>query len=156
MKIFYILENEKGTILVIGLMILVLLTVLGLSTTTTTVTYTHIAGNEKFYKMAFYATEAATAYVAADTTLYDGDNITVGGKLYFPDRDNSSTEYSLDGGSTQRFRGDVEYIGEMELPEDSGYEVGLYTAHEYKMTCLGFGPRNSEIQTEMGFYRIGF
>ncbi len=156
MKIFCILENEKGTILVIGLLILVLLTVLGLSTTTTTVTYTHIAGNEKFYKIAFYATEAATAYVAADTTLYSGDNITVGGKIYFPDENDSSAEYSLDASSTQRFRGDVEYIGEMALPPNSGYEVGKYIAHEYEMICLGFGPRNSEIQTEMGFYRIGF
>lgn len=156
MRAFCILENEKGAILVIGLLILVLLTVLGLSTTTSTITYTHIAGNEKFYKLAFYSAEAATGYVAADTSLYDGDSITVGVKLYFPNNGSPSQEYTLDAAAGQTFRGEVEYQGWMTVPPDSGYEIGAYVAHRYVMTCYGYGPRDAQITTKMGFYRVGF
>lgn len=141
--------------MVIGLLILVLLTVLGLSTTTSTTTYTHIVGNEKFYKLAFYAADAASAYVAGTPTLFGGDNITVGGNLYFPDNADPSVKEQL-GTSPQYFKGQVEYIGSMALPADSGYEVGEFVAHRYQMTCYGYGPRDIELQTDMGFYRVGF
>jgi Tfp pilus assembly protein PilX len=53
-----ILGNERGSVLVIALMVLVLLTIIGIAATTTTTTHIQIAGNQKIHDMAFYAAEA--------------------------------------------------------------------------------------------------
>lgn len=53
-----IFANEKGSALVIALLILVLLTLMGISATTTSTIEVQMAGNEKFYEMAFYSAES--------------------------------------------------------------------------------------------------
>ena len=53
-----ILNNERGSVLIIAVLVLVLLTIIGISATTTTTTDLQIAGNEKTHKIAFYAAEA--------------------------------------------------------------------------------------------------
>ena len=55
MRPFHIgLIRERGSVLVVALLILVLLTLIGISATTNTDIETLIAGNEKFHKIAFY------------------------------------------------------------------------------------------------------
>jgi Tfp pilus assembly protein PilX len=51
-------RNEKGSVVVIALMMLALLTIIGISATNTSTTEVQIATNEHLYKIAFYATEA--------------------------------------------------------------------------------------------------
>ncbi len=46
-------NTEQGSVLIVALFILVILTLLGILATTTTETEIHIAGNEKFHKIAF-------------------------------------------------------------------------------------------------------
>lgn len=46
--------KEKGSVLVVALLILVFLTLIGISATTTSEIEIQIAGNEKFHKIAFY------------------------------------------------------------------------------------------------------
>jgi Tfp pilus assembly protein PilX len=46
-------KSERGSVLIVALFILVILTLLGIMATTTTETEIHIAGNEKFHKIAF-------------------------------------------------------------------------------------------------------
>lgn len=53
MAIYNIKSDERGSVLIIALLILVLLTVIGISATTTTNIETQIAGNDKFHKIAF-------------------------------------------------------------------------------------------------------
>ncbi len=53
-----ICANEKGSALVIALLILVLLTLMGISATTTSTIEVQMAGSEKFYEMSFYAAES--------------------------------------------------------------------------------------------------
>ena len=55
---FKILRNDRGSVLIIALLVLVLLTIIGISATTTTTTDIQIAGNEKVHSMAFYAADA--------------------------------------------------------------------------------------------------
>lgn len=148
------ITNEQGSILVVSLVMLVFLTVIGISASTTAEIETRIAGNEKAHKIAFYSAEAARGYAAIRSTLYGTNNITVGGLLYFPDNADPSQKYSLD--SKQSFWGEVEYQGFSTAPRGSGFEVGKFKAHNYKMTCSGFGPSNAQSQLEAGFYRIGF
>jgi len=53
-----ICANEKGSALVLALLILVLLTLMGISATTTSTVGIQMAGGEKFYEMAFYSAES--------------------------------------------------------------------------------------------------
>ena len=55
---FHILTNDRGSVLIIALLVLVLLTIIGISATTTTTTDIQIAGNEKVHSMTFYAADA--------------------------------------------------------------------------------------------------
>ena len=55
---FQILRNDRGSVLIIALLVLVLLTIIGISATTTTTTDIQIASNEKIHSMTFYAADA--------------------------------------------------------------------------------------------------
>ncbi len=148
------INNENGFVLVIALIMLAIVTVIGIAATRTSETELQISGNEKLHKLSFYAAEAARGYVADDTSLYGGDNITEGVGIYFPNNADPSAAYDLD--PTQSFKGDVGYTGSSAPPRGSGYEAGKFKAHRYQMTCDGYGPSNSQSQIEAGFYRIGF
>jgi hypothetical protein len=151
---FYLLRKEEGSVLVVGLLILLVLTVIGMAASTTSTIEIQIAGNEKFHKIAFYAAEAARGYVARSPDLYGPDNITTGEALSFPSNTDPDEKFSLS--STQSFYGDVEYVDFSAPPRGSGYEAGKFRAHRYKMTCYGFGPSNAVSEIQAGFYRIGF
>jgi Tfp pilus assembly protein PilX len=154
MKTLGMLRNEEGSVLITALLLLVFLTLIGISATTTTTTDMQVARNEKCFKLAFYAAEAASNYVAAETTLYGALNITQGGKRYFPNNADQDEKQSL--GSAQSFNGEVEYEGWTNPPPGSGFQAGKYRAHRYQMTITGYGPSDAESKTESGFYRIGF
>ena len=55
-----ILSNERGSALVVALLMLVVLTLIGISASTTTTFELQISGNDKLYKMAFYQADGAT------------------------------------------------------------------------------------------------
>jgi hypothetical protein len=59
-----IVKNEKGSILVIALLMIALLTLLGMSSTTTSVIEVQIAANEQSYKENFFKAEAAALEAA--------------------------------------------------------------------------------------------
>lgn len=59
-KLFGVLNNEKGSPLVIVVLILVLLTVIGLSVLNTTSVETQIAGHHRRHKMTFYGADGGT------------------------------------------------------------------------------------------------
>lgn len=144
-----VMHNENGSITVLALLLLVLLTMIGLAGTTTTSTDTQISRNEKDFELAFFASEAATAYVAATPSLYGTANTTVGEGL------DIGTQTLA---TTQSFDGTVSYLGSSAPPRGSGYAVGTFQAHKYRIDCTGYGPTNSNASSELevGFYRIGF
>ena len=148
------LNNENGFMIVIALLMLAIVTIIGIAATKTSETELRFAGREKRRKLSFYAAEAARGYVAENPSLYGADNITANESLYFPNKDDSSERYALD--STQSFKGEVEYISSSTPPRGSGYGAGRFRAHNYMITCDGYGPSNSQCQIEAGFYRIGF
>ena len=150
----HLLRKEKGSVLVVGLLMLLLLTLIGVAASTTSTIEIQIAANQKFSKNAFYAAEAARGYVARSPGLYGTENITPGAGLIFPNDTDPDEKFLLS--SMQSFYGDVEYVGHSAPPRGSGYEAGKYKAHRYKMTCYGFGLSNAESEVEAGFYRIGF
>jgi hypothetical protein len=146
--------NEKGSVIVVAILILALLTIIGIAAMSTTNVELKISANEKSYKMALYAAEAARGYVVKTPELYGPDNMALGQGLNFPDEHDPLAVVQLS--SKQSFNGYVEYIDYSAPPRGSGSEVGTFKAHNYKMTCKGYGPARAESQIEAGFYRIGF
>jgi hypothetical protein len=59
-KLFSVLNNEKGSPLVIVVLVLALLTVIGLSVLNTTSVETQIAGHHRRHKMTFYGADGGT------------------------------------------------------------------------------------------------
>jgi len=139
---------------VVVLMILSILTVIATAGTNNAITEQRSATNEQIHELSFYAADTGKAYVIEHVDLYHGDNITDGGSIAFPDKDNPSVPFSM--GSLESFKGDVAYMGSGATPRGSGFEVGKFSAHRYRITTTGLGPRNSKSKIETGFYRVGF
>jgi len=162
MKEKYLLENEKGSITVLAVVLLMLLTLLGIAATTTSSIEVRIAGNELRHKLAFYSAEAAKGWVIWNPDLYGSLNITPGTQHYFPnDTDPYEAQTSVlpapeTLNSNQSFNGSVGYGSSGDVPRGSGYEATEYRAHRYIMTCNGYSSHNTSMQIEIGFYRIGF
>ena len=148
------LRNEDGLILGITLIILGIFTILGLSAIIFTTTEMEVATNEEFHKIAFYGAEAARGYVPKKVELYGNANVIEDQGISFPNTTDASVKQYLS--SHQSFNGEVQYDGGSTPPRGSGYEVGTFKAHTYRMLCNGYGPHNSQSQIEAGFYRIGF
>jgi hypothetical protein len=156
-------ENEKGSITVLAVVLLMLLTLLGIAVTTTSSIEVQIAGNDLRQKLAFYSAEAAKGWVIWNPDLYGSENITLGTQHYFPNDtanpyipDTSGLPTPEELNSNQSFNGSVEYDSSGDPPRGSGYEADTYQAHSYIMTCNGYSSNNTEMQVEIGFYRIGF
>ena len=147
-------KNEAGIVTGMMLFMLAIFTVLGVSAIVIPINEMQLASNDQFYKIAFYGAEAARGYVPRNTDLYGADNTTVSQTITFPDSTDDTVRQPI--GSSQEFNGEVMFNGSGLPPRGSGFEVGTFRAHRYQMTCNGYGPRNSETQTEAGFYRIGF
>ena len=154
MKEKCLLENKKGSASVIALILLALLTLLGIAVTTTSSIEVQIAGNELRQKLAFFSAESAKGWVVWSPDLYGSNNITAGSPLFFPNNAVPSEVQTLN--SNQSFNGSVEYDSSGDPPRGSGYEADTYQAHSYIMTCNGHSSNNTEMQVEIGFYRIGF
>ena len=147
-------NNEDGYMIVVVLMILSILTVIATAGTNNSITEQRSATNEQIHELSFYAADTGKAYVIEHVDLYHDENITVGGSITFPDKDNPSIPFSM--GSLESFKGDVAYIGSGATPRGSGFEVGKFSSHRYRIIATGYGPRNSKSEIETGFYRVGF
>ena len=146
-------KDQRGASIVFVLMILALLTILGTAAITTSNTELQTSSSEEIYKMAFFAAETGITYVRQNADLYHVNNTTEAESLSFPDTTDDTVKYNL--GSLQSFNGTTGYLGFSEVPRGAGYEAGAYKAHNYRIISEGFGPRNSKIRIEAGFYRIG-
>ena len=147
------LNNEEGYMIVVVLMILSILTVIATAGTNNSITEQRSATNEQIHELSFYAADTGRAYVIEHVDLYHDENITVGGYIDFP-KDNPDVPFSV--GSLESFKGRVIYLGAGLTPRGSGFEVGKFYSHRYKITTTGSGPRNSKSEIETGFYRVGF
>jgi hypothetical protein len=166
-KAFKCPGDDEGSILVIALFMMCILMIVGMAAATTALIEQRLSGNQKFQKMAFYASEAAKNYVASNADLYGAENLSVGEGYahFFPNptspyvadhskpKDASAPRYELNPG--QSFNGTVEYTGTSPLPRGSGFEQGGFKAYNYRMKCYGYGPANAKSEVDVGFYRVG-
>ncbi len=156
------MENEKGSVMVLAVVLLFLLALLGMAALSTSSIESQIAGNELRHELAYYAAESAVAYVASHPDLYGTDNMTVGVRHYFPNNTNPYIEITthlppaLSIGATQSFNGRVQYRRTSSPPRGSGCSVGEFKAHQYTMECNGYAPGNTAESIVVGFCRIGY
>ena len=61
-KSLHILDNERGSVLLVSVLVLLLLTIIGIFATTTTDIELRISGNEKLAKIAFYEADGGTEF----------------------------------------------------------------------------------------------
>ena len=106
----------------------------GLIATRTSSTEVQISTSDQSYKIAFYAAEAARAYVIYNADLYGSQNIDSADPLNFPNDADPAAEQLLDAGSNQSYNGQVDYLNASLPPRGSGYQVGKFKAHVYEMT----------------------
>jgi hypothetical protein len=147
-------KRENGFVTGMMLFMLAIFTVVGVSAIVMSMTERQIAANDQFSKTAFYGAEAARGYVPVHADLYGVANVVVNAALNFPNNDDAAETTPL--GPHQQFNGEVMFLGSAAPPRGSGFEVDTFRAHKYRMTCNGYGPRNSRSKVEAGFYRIGF
>ncbi len=147
-------NNEDGYIMVTVLMILSILTVIATAGTNNSITEQRSATNGQIYELSFYAADTGRTYVMEHSDLYHEENITVGGFLAFPDKDNPTVQFSVS--PLESFNGQVECIASGHPPRGSGFEVGKFVSHRYRINSTGSGPRSSTSEIEAGFYRVGF
>jgi hypothetical protein len=81
-----LLTNEKGSTLIVALLILVVLTIIGVSATTTTEIELKIAGNDQFRKVAFHNADSGVYSVPKLISLCmdNGSEQSVAGMTYTP------------------------------------------------------------------------
>jgi hypothetical protein len=156
-------KDQGGSATLLVLLVLTLLAIMGMSGARTASVETEIAGNDNLNKLAFYSAEASRAYVMLHPQLYGVSNIdpSPAPPHLFP---NASDPYvpitsgpvaPMALGSNQSFEGSVQYEGSSLPPRGSGYDTASFRAHQYSMTCVGEGPRNTAKTITAGFYRIG-
>ncbi|MCG6944768.1 MAG: pilus assembly PilX N-terminal domain-containing protein [Deltaproteobacteria bacterium] len=151
------IANDRGSALVIALLVLVLLTLMGISATTTSTIEVQMAGNEKFHDMAFYAAEsgwqrslnwldsqypAVTEKVGWDEDATPLPTFSPGEKYNNPDpivlAEDNDTEYSVK----------IEFVGTRAVP---GYGTN-FRRFNYQVDSTGIGPGNarSEVRVVAG------
>lgn len=149
-----VVNNQRGSVINVALLILLLLAVIGFAVSQTSTTDVKIAGNFKAAQLAFYAAEAGRAYVESDSALYGSGNVTPGTGENFPVAGNDSVTQAL--GDNQSFKGVVTYQYVGNAPRGMGYGVGEVFAHNYMIESTGYyEPRDTESKVACGVFRFG-
>ena len=135
------IANDRGSALVVALLVLVLLTLMGISATTTSTIEVQMAGNEKFHDMAFYAAESGWQtslnwldhqYPAVTQNLgWDEASET------FVEANYDSSDYMvLAGDNDTEYSVNIEFVGTSAVP---GYGTN-FRRFNYKVDSTGIGP----------------
>jgi len=153
----YTIANDRGSALVVALLVLVLLTLMGISATTTSTIEVQMAGNEKFHDMTFYAAESGwqralnwldQQYPAVTWKYMDWDGgrfiefnddfAKDAGKVFNPLAEDNNTEYYLK----------AESVGTTPV---AGYGSD-YRRLNYRVNSVGMIPGNarSELSVIVG------
>jgi len=150
------IANDRGSALVVALLVLVLLTLIGISATTTSTIEVQMAGSEKVYDMAFYAAEsgwqtslnwldAQYPGVTQNLGLDEASETFIQEKYNNPDfivlAEDNDTEYSVK----------IEFVGTRAVP---GYGTN-FRRFNYrvdstgKVDLTGIGPGNARSEVSV-------
>ena len=146
-------DNERGSVLVISMLILVMLTVVGFAAMNTSNIEQMISGNERTYKENFYRAEAANM---AGGQRYD--NLADPGQGFGGGMDFGSAGPGVSETSNKALMGAVAWVSSTSLP-DAPFDVlgsgqALDANSRYHILYQGTSEVSSEgLETSTTFYR---
>ena len=139
-----ILNNEKGNVTVIALMMLVILTLIGISASRTSTTDMQIARNEIPHKQDFYISEGGQNREAAFIGL--GNHAVI--DVETPQPNLASGTHEILTNKTYDYK--IGYVGRFDPPQ--GYSATSVARYDYSINTKG-GASNYEIDAR--YYKIG-
>jgi len=154
-----IVDNEKGYVLVVSLLMLTVVTVIGIAATRTSDTELQIASNERQHLTDFYSAEGGVIYMLEDYTPWLTTAFLTAGETaasYGPvdiDIDSDGTNdatvearYVEDSGTTVPV---LPHTG--SPPVGSGYSVEYFEVHRYLVTVTSI---TGNVQIESGAWKV--
>ena len=136
-EIKLILTNDKGSAILVALMILVLLTIIGMAATQNSNTELKITTNSQLYKMAFYAAESGWQDMA----------------VWIVQNNPPETSSSRSGTIGSDTAYDV--IAEsLKAVYEDGWEATDFLERPYTITSNGSAPRGAASQIVVGLDKI--
>jgi len=138
-------SNEKGSTLLISILILLLLTIIGIAATNTSIIEILISGNDKLHKMTFYTAESGWQVAVSwldnqypEISGNKGLDNSGGGIDFSSGKYNNPDSFLLANNS--RYSVDVKFNGAQSVP---GYSTE-FKRYTYQIDSTGTGARNSE------------
>jgi Tfp pilus assembly protein PilX len=132
-----ILTNDKGSAILVALMILVLLTIIGMAATQNSNTELKITTNSQLYKMAFYAAESGWQELAVQIVQTNPpDNTVTLNRTIAP-----NTGYDVIAES-------------LKAVYEDGWEASEFLERPYTITSNGAAPRGAASQIVVGLDKI--
>jgi type IV pilus assembly protein PilX len=153
--------NQRGAVLVVGLILLMVLTVLGVSSMNTATLELAMAGNTQYHQQAFQAAESGidisiaqrnfnTAGPAVVPLTPLGDSITTGGSGMGGMGGTTTYAYYTEAVST--------FMENTPVPNDAfsmGVSTGSVQAFHFDIVAIGRGPGNAVSTHNQSFYIVG-
>jgi hypothetical protein len=144
------IANDRGSALVLALLVLVLLTLMGISATTTSTIEVQMAGSEKVYDMAFYAAESGwqTSLNWLDNQ-YPGVTQNLGwdedSETFIEANYNNPHSIVLAQDNDTDYSVKIEFVGTRAVP---GYGTN-YRRFNYRVHSVGTGPSNARSEVSV-------
>jgi hypothetical protein len=138
-----ILNSERGSILLISLVLLVVMGIFGSILTSTTITEQKISGNYRSSQESFYAADRALEYVTEVTSSSDEEfDLYTSTHLSYLELGDSGIEDPDE--SMEEDANQVIYISNGAPATGSGYSVDEFEARNYRATIVGVFPVTAE------------
>lgn len=138
--------NEKGSALLIAMIMLVVLFIIGTATMNTSTTEVMISGNYRTMKEAFYNTEGPLEYAWRQTDIYSTIGKTIGSTLAIPlAADNTTSLFLGKNVFSSMTSGNVTLRRIGNPPRgNEGTDTSKYDGYYYIVDVTGSGPANAE------------
>lgn len=135
------LVRQRGTALVVGLVLLAVLTLLAITGMNTSSTELMMAGSEQYRQNAFQASETGIERAITTLATVPQDGVPVVSALTF-----------VPNSTTDRFRTTSQYMGEdKDVP---GFSAGKFAGLHYRIESSGTSLRNANAVHEQGAYLV--
>ena len=146
-KMFWKIKEERGTTLVITLMIMVILVLIGMAALMTSSLDLRISGNERVQKQAFNVAEAGLDYARVNPPE-------AWNTIYTKGTTGSKKDYRKESQNPQDFEITVTSDGIANVaaklpPTGSGTGVTTARAYLFRLDSTGYGPNSAQSQLQM-------
>jgi Tfp pilus assembly protein PilX len=159
------LDNQRGTALVLALVMLALMSILGVMSLSTSTTEVGISGNYRSSQQAFYAADRAVEYSMTNEQIFDTIGTGTIDLVADADTTNATATTNDDhianiaaetGNSGLQAAGDnqVTYLTSGALPPGTGSDPTYFQSRYYIITVNAEGPSNSTARVETQVARI--